>query len=94
MKDIYEKFRIINKTNLTVSDIAKLMDCGLTKASNYRRKFIIRKGLVKDDVHISYDINTADFLEFYKIDVNLIRENFKLLYQMDNNGGLADAKRI
>lgn len=82
MQEVIKKFKVINKTILTNNDIAVLMDCGLTKATKYRKKYITARKLKKDEVHNSISIKASDFIDFYNIDINLIRDNYKVLSQI------------
>jgi len=90
MQEVINKFKVINKTILTNNDIAVLMDCGLSKAAKYRKKYITARKLKKDEVHNTITIPASDFIEFYDIDINLIRENYVIWSQIR---GDSNAKR-
>lgn len=70
------KVKVLSKHNLTIKDISILMDCGLSKASNYRKRFIEKKKLKSD--YFGITILTSEFVDFYKIDVDMIRDNYLL----------------
>lgn len=77
MIKIEQKINILNKVFLSIKDISILLDCGPTKAKRYREKYITAKKIEKD--YFDIVIPTVDFLKFYKIDVNLLRDNYKML---------------
>lgn len=79
---IIDKFKLLNKHDLTIKDISVLMDCGITKASRYRNKFIKDKKIKSD--YFGIIILTNEFIEFYNINVDMIRENYLLLQQTTN----------
>lgn len=77
------KFEVINKTYLQVKDIRILMDCSTSKASVYKKKFLMffQEKKYEPD-YFKIDIPTADFIEYYNINVNLIRSNAIALLEM------------
>lgn len=79
MEDIVKKFEAIKKNFLTVEDIAVLMDCGKKKASDFRKHFIVKTNQTSD--YFPNIIRTSEFLDFYRIDTNLIRDNYVVLHQ-------------
>ena len=83
-RDISEsKFAAINKTFLQVKDIAVLLDCSLSKAGYYRKKFIKRNEEELD--FFKPMVRTSDFITFYKIDVERIRENYKMFFEINGS---------
>lgn len=75
-KTSFIKYEILTKTFLTLKDISVLMDCGLNKAGDYRKQYIKAKRLEKDYFNIM--IPTSDFIKHFKIDVDMIRNNYEL----------------
>lgn len=75
-----KKFEAINKTFLQNKDIGVLMDCSESKATHYRRKFLKEYDTEKD--FFTPMIPTTDFVEFYKIDLERIRDNFITIHQL------------
>lgn len=74
------KFAAINKTFLQNKDIAVLMDCSETKASYYRRMFLKQYEEEKD--YFAQLVPTTEFIEFYNIDMNRIRDNYIVVHQI------------
>ena len=87
MQEIKDKVKRINKLWLTVEDIAVIMECGMTKASNYRKKYLEKKGTKSD--YFPDKIPTVDFLKFYKVNTDILISSYDMLVK---NGDL-DAKR-
>lgn len=77
---IINRFNIINKSFLTVKDIMVLMECSSTVATKYRTKFLNKYG--SKDNFIQVRIPTSLFIEFYKLDVNMIRDNYVTIQKL------------
>lgn len=88
MNDLITKFNILNKAFLTLKDIAIIMECSREKARKYRTNYITKRKLNSDFFQVN--ISTQDFLEFYEVDVSMIRDNYILL---SNNGVINYEKR-
>lgn len=83
LQEIKDKVKRINKLWLTVEDIAVIMECGMTKASNYRKKYLEKKGTKSDYFHDK--IPTVDFLKFYKVNTDILISSYDMLVK---NGDL------
>lgn len=79
-KLIIEKFIVINKVFLDTKDIAVLLDCGLNKANFYKKEFIKSKNYEND--HFKYNVRTSDFVKHFKIDLDIIRDNYKVVKEL------------
>ena len=83
-----EKFEAINRTFLELKHIGVLMDCSISKAAKYRKKFLAAN---RDDSDFFQPmVRTTDFIHFYKIDIDRIRENFKVFNKGNNYAELQD----
>lgn len=87
---VKKKYELLTKHELTIKDIAILMDCGISKASKYRNKFIKDKKIKSD--YFGITILTSEFIDFYKIDVDMINNKY-ILEQQLTNGGEVNATR-
>lgn len=79
-----KKIEILNKNFLTIRNIQILMDCGKDLARKYRDKFVEKQGI--DRKYFGTRIPTNEFIEFYKL-------NFDLIYTLATNGGDSNAAR-
>lgn len=85
-----EKFLAINRTFLQNADIATLLDCSVAKASYYRKRFL--KQYESEVDYFTPLIPTTDFIEFYKIDLDRIRDNYKVFHEV--KGDLLNAEKL
>ena len=74
------KFNILNKMFLSNEDIGILMGCSISKASGYRKLFL----KIYDDEPDFFEprVRTSDFLKHYKIDVERIKDNYRVIHQL------------
>lgn len=83
---VKKKYELLTKHELTIKDIAILMDCGISKAAKYRNRFIKEKNIKSD--YFGITILTSEFIDFYKIDVEMISDKYILEQQLNNGGGI------